>query len=189
MITARDVSEFLQKRAAGAIPDPIDAKPESAATGAPGLGGRVLGGVGNYIKKNPVNAIFTGMGLYGLGSGVIGSYGQYDADKATQAQYGQYAQSINTLEKDNPFLVNARQPKTQYQKDMNQYGLAEANFRNLENEEAKQKADSYDQKLRAGKDYTSQEDVPLNKRDYTMTGQFQRANNTKTVPVTRYQRG
>jgi len=191
MITSQDVSEFLQKRADATMPDPTDAKPAVSATGAPGFGGRMVGGIGRYIKKSPIPAAFAGLGLYGLGSDVVGSYGKYDEDKALQAQYGQYAQSINTLEKDNPFLVNQTQRKTPYQKDMNEYGLSEANFRNAERMDSEQKANDFDKKMRAGKDYTSQEDVPLGKRDYTMTGQFQQANNTKTVPVTakRYERG
>ena len=181
MITAQDVTEFLQKQA---MPDPIDATAATAATGAPGLGGRMVGGIGRYIKKSPLNAAFAGLGIYTMGSNVVDSYGQYDKDKALQAQYGQYAQSINTLEKDNPFLVNQAQRKTPYQKDMNEYGLSEANFRNAERMDSEQKANAFDEKMRAGKDHTSQADVPLNKRDYTMTGQFQRANNAK-----RYQRG
>lgn len=193
MITSNDVQSFMQKCAFLGIGNnsgmatPIDAKPATSATGSPGLGSRMVGGALKSIVSNPMNALMYGSMLYGAGGSVADAYGQYDRDRAAEAELAQGVQRINTLEKVNPFLANAPQRKTDYQKDMDEYGLSEANFRNYERESGKQNAETFGKKLTAP---TSQASLPLDKRDYTQLGAFQRENKTKTVPVReRYQRG
>ena len=177
MITAHDVNQFMQKYADGVLPDPTDVKPEPSATGTPGIGGRI----GGYIKKNPINAAFMGYQVYGMGQAMKDRWSQYDVNEDTENQLAQYAQQINTLDKRNPFMDAHTPIKNDFQKDMDEYGFAEANFRHVDREGLKQK----EQEL------TERKSDPADKKDYTMTGQFQRAYNTKTVPVTasRYQRG
>jgi hypothetical protein len=187
MITAYDVREFLQKQA---IAEPtVDVKPEPTATGSPGLLARAGTGLLNKVKANPINAAFTGYMLYGAGQQVGDAWKQWDVNKQTENELAQYAQQINTLDKEHPFLKMMKDPKTDFEKDMDEYGYANANFRHAEREEARAKANALDEKQRRGGGPPSGND-PKGK-DLTMTGQFQRAYKTNTVPVTasRYQRG
>ena len=190
MITARDVHQFLQKKAE-APAEPIDVRPEPGATGAPGRMGRLGGWALNKAKNNLVGTGFLGLQLY-YGAGAIGdAWKQWDVNKETENQLAQYAQQINTLEKEHPFLKMMQPPKTDFQKDVDEHGYGEASFRHAERSEARAKANAFDEKQRSGGGGTANRGSDPAGKDFTMTGQFQRAYNTKTVPVTasRYQRG
>lgn len=194
MITARDVQTFMEKCAEEALSAPVEVKPAASATGSPGIGGRIAG-LGGKLMSNPMNALMWGSVLYGAagddgqGGGILGSYRQYDKNREAEAQLAQAIPQINTLTKKNPDFTVANRNKTPYQKDLNEYGLTEANFRNFDRDVLKQKAQYLDATARNGSEDT-QADIPLKDRDYTQLGAFQRANKTTTVPSReRYQRG